>query len=518
MNIVEYRKYQIINSETILQNIAKYAMLKKNSKVDMIIDDDISCFTTTKGYNEGKRVCFTRGERSTNIFVPMPNITNDFYTYKMIPRIVQSSLVDDIFYFHPSYVKCDVAKFYYKKDRTSVANLVKNYKNLWVISANYNVLFTPHIFTVDESKLNEMNEFMDIILTEYEIFDLDGTINKRKRKLKCFVSKAFLEEVKSCNNDECLLVPDIAFAKTLLEQQHDTFTIQLSDISFEQYVLSKTIFSHSDSYLNIIVEDEFKKSYTKSISLAVAFFLYLYCICTRKDANFDKYSRLIYGKSSSLKYRYIQAYQQVFIPFERSVTNVLRKISKSKKVKDDEITNLATEVSRLSTISWNDIYNPYTEMRLRTSMTLPFKDLSDEMRELDKSMYGIICPIDTGDKDPGKVVRATENMDVDKVGRTQSSFRYSNKLMSLFFDNSVAFGHPFLDIYLKDKTDAIGSLVVTLVDKIDLKEINEYDSSISYLNETKIISEKVDELVFEDEDVETTDSDEPLESVAILEE
>lgn len=494
MKITDYRNFQIYNSEKILDNIVKYVMYKKNSKVNVLIDDDISCFTTTKGYNEGKRVCFYNDERTTNIFVPLP-VLNDFYTYKMIPRIIQSSLVDDIFYFHPSYIKCDIAKFYYKKDKTNEESLIKGCKALWLLSTNYNVMFTPHLFTIDEDRLSYISEYMDIVEEEYDIYTIDAVINKQKRKIKCFVAKKFIEEVKNTNYDT--FMPDVAFVKLLLNPKEDSnFNVQINDIYFEQYALASTVFNNNrDIYLNLINDtSDFRRIYTKNISLAISLFLYFYCICCRKEYEFEKISKLIYGKSSSLKYRYVQSYQQIFIPFEKTVTNVLRKISKFKKVKTDEITNLATEVSRLSTLQWNDIYNPYTEMRVRTSMTLPFKDLSDEMRELDKSMYGIVCPIDTGDKDPGKVVRATENMRLDEVGRTQSSFRYNEKLMLMFSNNQLRYGHPFIDRYFQDKLDVASAVYISFVDNIDFQELNDYDTQFSYFNEIKIFADEKDEI------------------------
>lgn len=414
-NIDEFRLSQIENKFTIFKNLVDYILMKKEASLEYTIDDDIWNLETTKGFNTGICIKFSgTDDKYTKILVPYPN-EFDFFVYKQVPRLLQNRLVDDVISIYRNGIRFEAAKFIHNFEKDPFISLL----SLFCISSNYNCLFNPDIFSFDSHIIDSNSDLFSKLDSYYNKYIVNYTLDKKQNKVILFVKKNFVISESKCNDLITKLVSNLD------NKSEYAVNIQIKEMSFITYELLCSMFPelnkrrYDPEVFNII--------YNKVLLLSTSLFLSLVRL-----TEFSHYYKQLVVKHSSIQYKYISSYQQIFHLTEKAVTNAIRKISKRKKQKkDDELTNLATEIVRLPSFKFTEIYNPFTEMRTITSCEIPIDNLSNEMRSIDKSMYNQFCPVDTSDKDPGKILRATPSLRVDDVGRYQANFVYTDLVKKL---------------------------------------------------------------------------------------
>ena len=460
-NITEFRQKQTLEYKSYFVNLLNFIFCKKGVKYPFEISDDISTFEDLKGFNTGFKVTlFNDCSCKTEVFIPHSN-TFDYLVYKLVPRLLQIRVYDDVLCFYKNGWRYEANRFLIKpallKQEKKFNEVIDGLLALFAMCNNHNIRYNPSVFSFDSEVVTKYN-LIEKLSPMYHFYGYTAVINRKNRPTIIFISK-------NIDKQPNTIITNIQQrCSELNDNKEATVQTNVKDLSYENFrMLSSLVFNCTDQ--DIVVPDneqEFERMYNEVIVKSSSMFLY-YVFSIMLD---EKIRSQIVASPSSIRYKYFAAYQQIYLLAEKSITNAIRKIGKRKKQsKDDKIINLATEVVRMPSFEFPDIYNPYTELRTITSCKLPFDELTDDMRKLDKSMYGIICPIDTSDKDPGKIIRGTNNFEVDAFGRCRSSFVYSESILNIHKKNKYEYGHPFVSKFGID--DSAIKLIKEVIDLVE---------------------------------------------------
>lgn len=443
-NIFELREFYRQNCIHILNNLVKYISHKGNINVECDISTNISTMSNTGAFMDGHVLTLKYKNQLCKIFIPIP-VLGDYYIYRGFQRVLQNELADDIWTIQSNNI-LRYSPFFERKDLNSFVDDAKLVLSLLLQSANYSLYYFPHMFALTKSFF-EMPAMQDLlkkhkyVFREFVVNSVSGASSGTTIYL-C-VHPAITDVSLLDDNEDYLEKPISIVLDNCRSDKRFTTNIKVSAnfLNYENYVLARSLLDLDNESLYVDPNPKiFRMNFTKAISFTSASFLHMMCRVMRMDNNG------VLEFPSSLYYKVVRSYQQIYSQAEVIISNNLRKLAKisdrnseSTSNKVYEAPNLTNIVARLSTFKFEEIYNPFTEIRLRGQASLSFKDISDQHRQIDKTHYGRVCLLDTQDKDPGKTLNVTYSAQLDVSGRFQYRRRREQVVPLSNPDNATSF-------------------------------------------------------------------------------